>query len=184
MSRFSAQAKAFVATAAQYAFNRAITHVPSRTLRRAVLRCYLARLGQGCSIQMGVRFLHAPKVSLGDRVVVNYDCLIDGRRYPVTVGDDVSIGPAAAIITLGHEPQSPDFADRGGPVVIGRHAWIAYRAIVLPGVTVGEGAVVAAGAVVARDVPPFTIVAGVPARPVGERCRNLTYRLSYDPWLS
>ena len=66
---------------------------------------------------------------------------------------------------------------------VGNRAWIAYRAIILPGVTIGEGAVVGAGAVVNRDVPPFTIVAGSPARPVGERSRDLNYTLSFDPFL-
>jgi maltose O-acetyltransferase len=148
-----------------------------------VLARYLAKIGRGCSIQMGVRFLHAPKVSVGDRVVINHDCLIDGRRYPVTIEDDASIGPDAAILTLGHDPQSSTFADKGGPVHIGRRAWIAFRAIILPGVVIGEGAVVAAGAVVTRDVAPFTIVAGAPARPVGQRSQDLEYHLDYNPWL-
>jgi maltose O-acetyltransferase len=68
-------------------------------------------------------------------------------------------------------------------VVIGDHAWIGYRALVLPGVTIGEGGVVAAGAVVTKDVPPYAIVAGNPARVVGQRTRDLTYELDYRPWL-
>ena len=59
----------------------------------------------------------------------------------------------------------------------------ATLAIVLPGVTIGEGAIVAAGAVVTRDVAPYTIVAGAPARPVGERRRDLSYQLNFDPSL-
>ncbi len=62
-------------------------------------------------------------------------------------------------------------------------AWIAFGAIILPGVTIGEGAVVAAGAVVTRDVAPFTIVAGAPAKEVGTRNRDLNYRLSCRPFL-
>jgi maltose O-acetyltransferase len=115
--------------------------------------------------------------------VINYGCLLDGRRYPITIGSDVSIGPEVAILTLGHDPRSPEFADRGGPVTIGDHAWIGFRAIVLPGVSIGEGAVVGAGAVVSRDVPPFTIVAGNPARPIGRRPAGLSYALSYNPFL-
>jgi acetyltransferase-like isoleucine patch superfamily enzyme len=95
----------------------------------------------------------------------------------------VSIGPEAALLTLGHDPRSPTFADRGGPVSVGDRAWIGFRAIVLPGVTIGEGAVVGAGGVVSRDVPPFTIVAGNPARPIGSRPADISYALSYNPFL-
>jgi maltose O-acetyltransferase len=69
-------------------------------------------------------------------------------------------------------------------VIIGDHVWIAYRAVILPGVTIGEGAVVAAGAVVTRDVEPFPIVAGVPAKKIGERNRNLDYQLHFSPLFS
>ena len=86
-------------------------------------------------------------------------------------------------MTLGHDPQSSTFGDRGGDVIIGDRVWIGYGALVMPGITIGEGAVVAAGAVVTKDVEPFTIVAGVPAKPIGQRNRDLTYELNYDPWL-
>jgi maltose O-acetyltransferase len=132
---------------------------------------------------MGCHFLNGRKVFLGDRNVINFDCLFDGRRHAIRVGNDVSIGPEASILTLGHDPQSPDFADKGGDVVIGDRAWICYRATILPGVSIGEGAVVGAGAVVSRDVEPYTIVAGSPARIVGQRNRALDYRCNFSPWL-
>jgi maltose O-acetyltransferase len=61
--------------------------------------------------------------------------------------------------------------------------WIGYRAIVLPGVTIGNGAVVGAGAVVAKDVEPYKIVAGNPAKVIGERPKDLNYECNYRPWL-
>jgi acetyltransferase-like isoleucine patch superfamily enzyme len=135
------------------------------------------------NVQLHCRFLHARGVSIAERSVINFGSLLDGRRYPIVIGSDVSIGPEAAILTLGHDPRSPEFADRGGPVSIGDRVWIGYRALVLPGVCIGEGAVVGAGSVVTRDVAPFTIVAGNPARVIGERPRTLTYRLNYRPFL-
>jgi maltose O-acetyltransferase len=132
---------------------------------------------------MGCRFLNGRKVFLGDRNVINFDCLLDGRRYAIRTGNDVSIGPEAAILTLGHDPQSSDFADSGGDVLIGDRAWVCYRAIILPGVCIGEGAVVGAGAVVSRDVEPYSIVAGSPARVVGRRTKDLSYRCEFAPWL-
>ena len=134
-------------------------------------------------MQLGCRFLNGRKVRLGSRVVVNFGCLLDGRHYRIDIGDDVSIGPEAALLTLGHDPDARDFATRGGAIIIGPRAWIGYRAIVLPNVTIGEGAVVGAGAVVTKDVEPFTVVAGSPARMIGRRSRELTYHLDYQPWL-
>jgi maltose O-acetyltransferase len=132
---------------------------------------------------MGCRFLNGRKVFLGERNVVNFGCLFDGRKYRIETGDDVSIGPCASILTLGHDPRSPEFADRGGDVRVGSRVWIGYGALVLPGVKVGEGAVVGAAAVVTEDVAPYTIVAGNPARIIGERNRELNYTLDFRPFL-
>lgn len=167
-----------------YLYNHGIGGVPSRTLRRAYLAAWLGGLGAGTSVQLSCRFLNGRKVSLGERNVINFGCLFDGRKHYIRTGNDVSIGPEATILTLGHDPQSPEFADRGGDVVIGDRVWIGYRALILPGITIGEGAVVAAGAVVTKDVPPFTIVAGNPARPIGQRNPDLKYQLDYNPALS
>jgi acetyltransferase-like isoleucine patch superfamily enzyme len=169
---------------AAYAYNHWFTDFPSRRVRRAFLRVWLGGLGEGTGVQMGCRFLNGRKVFLGRRNVINYGCTLDGRRYAIRTGDDVSIGPEAVILTLGHDPQSPEFADRGGEILIGDRVWIACRAVVLPGVRIGEGAVVAAGAVVSRNVLPYEIVAGVPARKIGERSRNLKYHLQFDPFLA
>ena len=133
---------------------------------------------------MGCRFLNGRKVYLGDRNVINFGCLLDGRHYTIKTGNDVSIGPEATILTLGHDPQSPTFADRGGDVIIGDRAWIAYRAIILPGIKIGEGAIVGAGSVVTKNVEPYTIVAGNPAKVIGRRNPDLTYHLNYRPFLT
>lgn len=147
------------------------------------LKAYLANVGNGTHVQMGCQFLNGRKVYLGDRNAINFGCLFDGRHYPIRTGADVSIGPEAAVLTLGHDPQSSEFGDLGGAVTIGDRAWIAYRAIVLPGITIGEGAVVGAGAVVTKDVEPYTIVAGNPAQVIKMRSRPLHYTLNYNPWL-
>jgi acetyltransferase-like isoleucine patch superfamily enzyme len=167
-----------------YLYNSWWTHVPSHLLRRLFLRAYLGGLGQNSSIQMGCRFLNARKIYLGERNVINFGCLMDGRIHEIRTGSDVSIGPEAVILTLGHDPRAGDFRNQGGPVKIGSRAWIAYRAIILPGVSIGEGAVVAAGSVVTRDVEPYAIVAGNPARKIGERPRTLSYRLKFAPFLA
>src|ERR1051325_3912970 len=131
-----------------YLYNQGIGRVPFMVMRHAMLRPWLGRLGRGTGVQLNCRFLNGRKVFLGDRNVINHGCLLDGRVESIHFGNDVSIGPEATVLTLGHDPQSPDFADRAGAVTVGDRAWIGYRAIILPGVTIGEGAVVAAGAVV------------------------------------
>lgn len=175
--------KSIAGSILDYTYASWIGQIPSRTIRHSVLRIWLGRYGQGSSVQRRCRFLNGRKVFLGDRNVINFGTLLDGRQFSIRIGDDVSIGPEASILTLGHDPRSPAFADLGGEVTIGAKVWIAYRAIVLPGVTIGEGAVIGAGAVVTRNVEPYAIVAGNPARKIGERPRNLDYQLRYAPWL-
>ncbi len=85
------------------------------------------------------------------------------------IGDNVSVSPEVTILTAQHRVDDPEFRVENRRVVIEDHVWIGTRATILPGVTLGRGCVVAAGAVVTRDVAPFVIVGGVPARPVGTR---------------
>lgn len=107
-------------------------------------------------------------LGLGERVFVNSGCRFQDQGG-ITIGDDVFIGHNVVIATLDH---ALDPAERAttvpAPVRIGDRVWIGANATVLPGVTVGDGAVVAAGAVVTRDVPPRTVVGGVPARTIRE----------------
>lgn len=163
-------------------YNRGIGRLPLRSLRKIYLRAWLGCFGKGSAVQMDCSFLNGRKVHVGRNSVINFGSLLDGRRFAIRIGDNVSIGPEAAILTLGHDPRSSQFSDKGGEVVIGDRAWIGYRAVLLPGVSVGEGAVVGAGAVVAKDVEPYTIVAGNPARVIGSRPKELSYQLQHDPW--
>jgi acetyltransferase-like isoleucine patch superfamily enzyme len=176
--------KVFAGGLIAMAYNDIIGRLPLRGLRYLFLRRWLGGFSPGAGVQKGCRFLNGRKVFLGKGTVVNFGCVFDGRRHPIHVGSNVSIGPEAVILTLGHDVQSPDFSDKGAPVTIGDRAAIFYRAIILPGVTIGEGAVVAAGAVVSRDVAPYTIVAGSPAKPIGTRRKDLTYELNYHPTFS
>ena len=118
---------------------------------------------------------------IGANTAINRRCYLDARQG-IEIGDNVNVSPEVYILTYQHDPQSPTFASYGAPVVIEDHAWIGVRAILLPGVRIGEGAVVAAGAVVTADVPPYAIVAGVPATVKQERTRDLRYRTDWHPW--
>jgi len=157
--------------------------IPSHTLRVFLYR-HLQKIAIGpyTSLHRGCRFYRPSGVRIGAHSVVNRDVLLDGRMGLI-IGDNVSISEGVAIFTLEHDPNSPDFASRGAPVHIADRVFIGARAIILPGITIGEGAVVAAGAVVTHDVLPYTIVGGVPARPIGERRRDLDYQLNYRKFL-
>lgn len=158
--------------------------VPGRRLRHAIYRRCGVELGPGAMIHRGLELRTGATVRIGAGTVVGAGTTLDGRRG-ITIGEQVNISSEVAIWTLQHDHRDPHFDSVGAPVVIGHHAWLSFRSTVLPGVTVGEGAVVAAGAVVTKDVPPYAIVAGVPARVVGERQpRDLRYRLDEFavPW--
>ena len=96
------------------------------------------------------------------------------------IGETVSISSGVWLVTGTHDMNDPLFPDKYLPIVIGNYAWIGARATVLAGVTIGEGAVIMAGAVVTRDVPPYAVVGGVPARIVSQRMQqNFSYELNF-----
>ena len=104
---------------------------------------------------------------MGHHTVVGDHVRLDGRRG-LTIGNNVDVSSEAKIFTLEHDIESPTFDAKGGPVVIKDWAYIGTGATILPEVTIGEGAVVCSGAVVTKDVPPNTTVAGVPAHVIKE----------------
>ena len=188
LSRLPRPAKRLLSTVYWIAYDardfaaECIGWLPSNTLRGLLWRLVGLRKGSHTSIHRGCRFYRPSAVRVGAHSVINRDVLLDGRTG-LTIGDNVSISEGVAVFTLEHDPNSPSFANRGAPVRISDRVFVGARAIVLPGVTLGEGAVIAAGAVVTHDVPPYTIVAGVPARRIGDRNPDLTYTLDYSKFL-
>jgi acetyltransferase-like isoleucine patch superfamily enzyme len=112
---------------------------------------------------------HGVNIRVGRDVFINQACILNDIGG-IEIGDEVMIGPRVSLLTAGH-PLSPATRRRrvvAAPIVIERGAWLGAGATVLQGVTIGSDAVVAAGAVVTRDVPPATLVAGVPGAVVRE----------------
>lgn len=138
-------------------------------LRGAYWRLFLASVGEGTQFK-GPLFVQSPEmVSIGKECRFN-EGVVFNARAPITIGDYVRISSNAVINAEGLEYAKP--RDRRGhikaPVVIEDGVWICTGAIINPGVTIGHDAVVGAGAVVLKDVPPRTIVVGVPARVMRE----------------
>jgi acetyltransferase-like isoleucine patch superfamily enzyme len=133
-------------------------------------------IGERVVIHKGLEVRALREVSLGSGTVVGFDCILDGRGG-IRTGRNVNMSSEVAIWTMQHDHRDADFGVVSAPVVVGDRAWLSFRAVVLPGVTIGEGSVVCAGAVVVKDVAPYTVVAGVPARVVASRPTNLRYEL-------
>ena len=141
--------------------------------RKLSYRPLFKTCGSGLMTSPGVRFLHPYNISIGDRCSLNYDTIINGRGG-LTIGDDFTAGPGVMIWTVEHyyKDASRRVLEQGeydAPVTIGNDVWCGMRAIIMPGITVADGTVVAAGAVVTKDTQPYSIVAGVPARTIGRR---------------
>jgi acetyltransferase-like isoleucine patch superfamily enzyme len=152
-------------------------------LRPLLYRACGFRVHRDATIQGGVRFFHVGRLEVGEGTLVNRGVLLDNRAG-ITIGRQVSIAHDARIYTLGHDVHDPRFAAKGRPVRIDDFAVIFAAAMVMPGVTLGRGAVVMAGAVVTKDVPPMRIVGGNPARDLGERRSEPAYALRRRYWFA
>ncbi len=157
-----------------------VGYVPSHHFRRAMYRHVLRiKLGRKSSIHWRARFYAPWRIVVGDNCVIGNDNFFDGRSG-LTIGNCVVTSSEAMIFTLQHDMDAPDFGVRGGPVVIEDYVYIGPRAIILPNVRIGKGAAVAAGAVVTKDVEPYTLVGGTPARFIRNRSRLLTYKPAFS----
>ena len=123
----------------------------------------------GCVMFMEGFHIRNPKgITIEDGVSIGPHVLLDGRKN-LHIGKSAVIAYEAIIWTLNHDYNDIYFCGKGAPVSIGEYAWICSRSIILPGVTIGKGAIVASGAIVTKDVPDYAIVAGIPAKIVGQR---------------
>lgn len=138
------------------------------------------KIGGGSSILMRCDFDSSGGFSIGSNSVINSGCRID-TRGKICIGDNVSVSRNVTILTADHDMDDPNLSGRTKMVKIDDYVWIGTGAMIMPGVCVGKGAVVAAGSVVTKDVKPFCVVAGVPARIIKLRkcVSNYTYTASY-----
>lgn len=162
-----------------YTANRIVAKIPSHFFRLWFYRVVMkAKIGSGSSIFMDAWLDTPGGLRIGLNTTVNAHCRLDARGG-LTIGDNVSISESVLILTADHDVQSVLFDGRTSPVSIGDFVFIGTRAMILPGVTLGDGCVVAAGSVVTNNVPAFAIVAGIPAKRIGNRSPDLQYTVRY-----
>lgn len=142
----------------------------AKKLRVFFAKRIIAFCGNNVNIEKQAQF--TPDLKIGDNSGLGIQCEANG---PVVIGKNVMMGPEVVIYTGGHKFDRTDIPmiEQGGtgdtPVVIDDDVWIGRRAIILPGVHIGEGCVIGAGAVVTKDIPPYSVAAGVPAKVVKSR---------------
>jgi len=151
-----------------YLFPCIIRHLPSHSLRKACYRMMGASIAPKVSMFASVDIRKPSGLTIGRGCSIGPKVLLDGRKG-LEIHDNVTIAYDAIIWTLHHDMNSDSFEGKGARTVIEDYAWICSRAILMPGVTIGRGAVVASGAVVTKDVEPYAVVGGIPARKIGER---------------
>lgn len=156
-----------------------ISTLPSNHLRKWIY------MGLGAHIEENVVFhfrteLRSPcNLYVGKGTIIGDNALLDAR-CGLVLGKNVNISSNVSIYTLQHDYRDPQFCcidpkNRRMDVVVEDRVWIGSNVVVLPGVTIGEGAVCCAGCVVTKDVEPYAVVAGIPAKKVSERPRVLEY---------
>ena len=152
-------------------------------LRPLLYRLCGFEIARSATLQGGVRFFHVGRLKIGAGTLVNRGTYLDNRAG-LTIGENVSIAHDTRIYTLGHDVHDASFAAKGQAVRIDDYAVLFAGAMVMPGVHLGAGSVVMAGSVVTKDVAPYRIVGGNPARDLGRREGEPAYRLDRRYWFA
>lgn len=165
-----------------YGFNRywdfECGRIPSHRIRKFMYRTiWLVKLGPKVVIYWGAEIRAGYNLTIGEGSIIGDNVLLDARNK-IIIGKNVNFSSRVSIYTEHHDHRDPYFegnSDASFRVQIDDRAWIGPNVIILHSVHIGEGAVVAAGSVVTKDIPRFAIVAGIPAKIIGERNHDLRY---------
>ncbi|MCR4329983.1 MAG: acyltransferase [Candidatus Roizmanbacteria bacterium] len=146
-------------------------YLPFHSLRKIAYLLAGYHIGKNSTIHTHAIFYSLGGLHIGNDSIIGEFATLD-TRGGLTIGNHVDIASGVMIYTSQHDIHSPTFSAIDSRVTIEDYVFVGPRAIILPGVTIGKGAIVAAGAVVTKNIEPFSIVGGVPAKLIGKR--NLT----------
>lgn len=142
-------------------------------IRTVVFKICLKKKGKRGNIDYGVYMRYMNHIELGDDVWINRNAQLYAshafKDVKISIGNHVAIGPNVCFFAAGHDTSKLSLDDTAASIYVCDHVWIGGNSTILHGVTIGEGAIVAAGAVVTKDVEPYTIVGGVPAVKIKDR---------------
>lgn len=179
MNNYIKKSSSFLSEVRLYFCNHFISNIPSHTIRLLFYREFMGfNIGKGSTIFMNCKFDCAKGLSIGVNSVINARCRLDSRGG-ISIGDNVSVSSEVIILTADHDMDTPNFAGRNKKVVIEDYVWIGTRAMVLPGIIIGKGSLVAAGSVITKNVEPFSVMGGIPGRFIKKRPQNLNYNCSF-----
>ena len=147
-------------------------------LRNIWLRLFGIKIPFSSTMHRNCRFFHVGKCSVGKHSVINFGCYLDNRRG-IQIGNNVGIAHNTKIYTLGHNISSSKFETKGAAVIIEDNCFVFSNVLIMPGVTIHEGAIVLAGSVVTKDVAAYTIVGGNPAQYIKDRIQTIDYQTFY-----
>lgn len=154
--------------------NNILNLIPLYFIRKIFLKIFGMKIGNNSKIDLRQYILAPNKISIGNNCHINQHCFLDGRGG-VIINDNVSISHYVKLVTGSHDMNSKDFSGKFNSIVINDYAWLGIGCTILQGVKIGKGAVIAAGAVVTKDVPDYSVVGGVPAKIIGTRSSDLDY---------
>lgn len=143
----------------------------TRSIRRGICKPLFDNCGMNVNVERGARFGLGGGISIGSGSGLGVNCLVHG---PLEIGENVMMGPEVVIFTHTHNYNRTDIPMREqgsniAKVTIGNDVWIGMRAIIMPGVNIGAGVIIGAGAVVTKDIPDYAVVGGVPAKVIRYR---------------
>lgn len=150
--------------------------VPFWFIRKWIFQLAGITIGSGSTIHMGVRFFEPTNIIIGEDTIIGFRSFLDGRDK-LEIGDHVDIASEVMIYNSEHDINATDFHAILAPVKIGNYSFIGPRSIILPDVEIGDSSIIAAGAVVTKNIESHSIVGGIPAKTIGTRSKHSEYRL-------